>query len=94
MPTQRSSFDKLQRERLKKERAAAKRERRAERSAASASGETSGPAEPKLTPEGELSPAELMRRVEDLHTRYANGEMELEEFEEAKAELMALLTVD
>jgi hypothetical protein len=35
-----------------------------------------------------------MRLVEDLHTRYAAGGMELEDFEEAKAELMARLTVD
>jgi hypothetical protein len=91
VPTQRSSFDKLQRERAKKEKAAAKRERRAERSA-----NAGAPDDPVVIPsgDGELSPAELMRLVEDLHTRYAAGGMELEDFEEAKAELMARLTVD
>jgi hypothetical protein len=93
MATQRSSFDKLQRERAKKQKAADKRERRAERAA----GTAAGPNDEELlsTPPGEeIPPAELMRRVEALHERYAAGGMELEDFEEAKAELMARLTVD
>ena len=84
-----STFSKMQREREKKERAAAKRERRQERSAA-------GPEEVQSDiPLGEeLSAADLMRHVEAIHSDYEAGRIDLDTFEEKKAELLARVRVD
>jgi hypothetical protein len=90
--TNRTSFDKMQRDRAKKARAAMKREKR--------QGNVVEPAEPTedlpraVDPEGELSPTELLRRVEDLHRRFESKKISFEEFEDEKAELMRRLPVD
>lgn len=89
MAVQRTSFGKLQRDRAKKAKAAAKRERRQERAAG-----TQTPEEVVIAPEGELSAAELLTLIEAIHQRFEAGEMTFEEFEEKKAELMARLSVD
>lgn len=94
MGVQRTSFDKLQRERNKKAKAAAKRARREER--ASADPEEVDGQEPmaegdELTP---LSAAELLRMVALVHERFEAGKIGLEEFEEQKTELLARLPVD
>ena len=95
MGVQRTSFDKLQRERNKKAKAAAKRERRAERGSAEPDGEVE---EQALTADGEevapLSPDELLRMVALVHERFEAGKIGLEEFEEQKTELLARLPVD
>ena len=96
MGVQRTSFDKLQRERNKKAKAAAKRARREERGSAEPTDTDLDSAE--LTPDGEegtpLSPAELLRMVALVHERFEAGKIGLEEFEEQKTELLARLPVD
>ncbi len=95
MGVQRTSFDKLQRERNKKAKAAAKRARREERAAAEPGDDADVPV---LTADGEevtpLSPDELLRRVALVHERFEAGKIGLEEFEEQKTELLARLPVD
>lgn len=95
MGVQRTSFGKLQRDRNKKAKQTAKRERRAER----ARGE--GPEEEveELPPlEGEdgtpLSAAELLSRIELIHKQYDAGDLDLDDFEEQKNELLARLPID
>ena len=88
MATRRTSFSKLQRDRAKQAAAAAKRERRAER--ANAETET----EIEIPTEGELSPAELLELIEEIHRQFDAKQIDFEEFEEKKSELLARLTVD
>lgn len=95
MGVQRTSFDKLQRERNKKAKAAAKRARREERAAGEPEAEVDGE---DVTAEGDeltpLSAAELLRMVALVHERFEAGKIGLEEFEEQKTELLARLPVD
>ena len=88
MATRRTSFGKLQRDRAKQANAAAKRERRQERAANSTVEEVSIPTE------GELSPAELIGLIEQIHQQYEDKVIDFETFEEKKAELLARLPVD
>jgi hypothetical protein len=98
MAKQRSSFAKLQRDKAKKERAAMKRASRRERRAEAESGTDPDAVRSddlELVPgEGELSAAELLALIEDLHNRREAGTISLEDFEEAKVELFARLPVD
>jgi hypothetical protein len=88
--SQRTSFDKLQRDRAKKAKAAAKREKRLE-----GDGEPEAEAEEVTAPAGNDIPAdEVLKRLEELHARYDAEQIEFEEFEKARAELLARLTVD
>jgi len=41
-----------------------------------------------------LSNEEIMERVADLHRRYDDGGMDLDTFDELKAELMAQMVID
>ena len=84
MAARRTTFDKLQRERARKAKAAAKRERRQDRAAGDES-------EPTIAGDGETSQAELIERIQILHVAYEAKEMEFEEFEEEKAGLLARL---
>ena len=86
MATRRTSFGKLQRDRAKQANQAAKRERRLERANA----------EPEIVipEEGELTPAQLLDLIEQIHKQYEANEIDFEEFEEKKLELMARLPVD
>ena len=84
-----STFNKIQREREKKERAAAKRERRHERASEPSAGPTVN-----LTGESELGPVELMQLVEAVHRDYEAGTIDLDEFEQAKRALLARVRVD
>lgn len=87
MATRRTSFGKLQRDRAKQATAAAKRERRQERSTAEE--------EVAVIPEeGELSAAQLLVLIEQIHKQFDDKVIDFEEFEEKKAELMARITVD
>ena len=87
MGTQRTTFDKLQRERAKKAKAAEKRERRRQRDQESA--------EPGFDPTAasgqELSAAELLVLIEDLHKRFDAEQISFEDFEEQKADLFGRL---
>jgi hypothetical protein len=89
MAAQRTTFEKLQRDRAKKAKAAAKRERRLEKDAAAAerASEVTVPAE------GELSAAQLLELIEQVHRQYEAKEISLEELEERRTELLARLPV-
>jgi hypothetical protein len=88
---QRTTFNKLQRERAKKAKAAEKRERRQERAATAAAGGTEVLERDRG---GELSAPELLKLIEAIHQSYDAGTISYEQFEEKKAELMARLPVD
>jgi hypothetical protein len=87
---QRASFGKLQRDRDKKAKAAAKRERRQERSAERA--EDAPPV--AISQEGEVSAADLLVLVERLHKGFEDGTIDYEDFEQQKADLLARLPID
>ena len=92
MGGQRTSFSKLQRDRDKKAKAAAKREKRQERSAG-----TEGDVVDVLVEDdgkSELSADDLLKLIESIHQRYDAGKMTLEEFEEQKVDLLGRLPVD
>lgn len=89
MATGRSSFAKRQRDMAKKAKAAAKRERRLEK------GEEDDEVEEVEEFDGpRLSNEEIMERVADLHRRYDDGQMDLDTFDELKADLMAQMVID
>jgi hypothetical protein len=92
MATQRTSFTKLQRDRAKKAKAAAKRERRLERAAEAR--ETAAADDSETSTEGPISAAELLHEIEVTHQRFEAKLMTYEEFEEKKAELLARLPID
>lgn len=97
MAAQRTSFEKLQRDRAKKAKAAAKRERRLERSAEAseaAGGDGSLDEAATSAPGEELSASELLARIESIHKQFEAETISYEVFEEKKAELMARLTID
>lgn len=89
MGSQRTSFGKLQRDRDKKAKAAAKRERRLDRR-----GDGDEPVVVDTAGEGELSPAQLLQLIEQVHRQYEAKEIDQEEFEEKKADLLARLPID
>lgn len=91
MAAQRTSFEKLQRDRAKKAKAAAKRERRLEKGTDEPADELS-----PLTsePGTELTAAELLARVEEIHRLFEDKKLSFEDFEEQKADLMARISVD
>jgi hypothetical protein len=86
MGTQRTTFDKLQRERAKKAKAAEKRERR--RAARDDAADGTGPA---ATASGQESAAELLVLIEALHKRFEAKTISFEDFEEQKADLFGRL---
>ncbi|HPU38286.1 MAG TPA: hypothetical protein PLS63_01845 [Microthrixaceae bacterium] len=93
MGASRTSFAKLQRDRAKKAKAAAKRDRRI-------TGEDGFEVEEESTdiealPEGEdLSADQLLRLVEELHADFEAKRIDFDTFEERKMELFARITVD
>ncbi len=87
MATNRSSFEKRERDRAKKARAAAKRERREQRPDAEDADEATEAA-PVVDEE------KVLAQVAALHKRFDDGDIEFEEFEERRNELMAQLMVD
>lgn len=88
MATQRSSFAKRERDRAKKAKAAAKRESRLEK----------GPDDeddveeevPQTTESAEV----IMEKLAKLHEAFDDDQIEFEDFEEQKAELMARMPID
>lgn len=103
MGSNRTTFEKQQRDRAKKAKAAAKRDKRQGREGEEA---YRRPAPPTFADrqtdaptsvasiEGEVTAEKLLALVENLHKRFEDGEISFEEFEEEKAELFALLNVD
>lgn len=96
MAAQRTSFDKLQRDRAKKAKAAAKRDKRL-----NGAPEVEGDLDTELGGEPtsthyspSLSHAEILQRIEEIHQHFDAGTMSYDEFEERKAELFGRLTVD
>jgi hypothetical protein len=87
MATRRTSFDKLQRERAKRAKAAGKRERRQERAAAG----DEGSEDLSVATDEELSAGELMQRLEVLHNRFEANSIDFDTFEEQKRELLERL---
>jgi hypothetical protein len=87
--TQRTSFEKLQRDRAKKAKQQLKREKRQ-------SGEPRSEDEPLeiLSSEGELTAAELLAQIELIHQQLADKVIDFDEFEERKIELMSRLPID
>jgi hypothetical protein len=88
---QRTTFDKLQRDRAKKAKQALKRERRQEKASES---EADGEAVELPAGEEPLTAAQLMEQVEAITRRLEAGTITLEDFEEAKAELMLRLPIE
>jgi hypothetical protein len=98
MGASRTSFEKLQRDRAKKAKAAAKREKRLERGQDMPDGEPvdgdSMDTLAELAPGEEIPADQLLKMVADLHERFENEEISFDEFEERKTELFAMLSVD
>jgi len=88
--TNRSSFDKLQRDRAKVARASAKREKRRERVSEGATED----GEAVDTGGSRHSTAELLQMIEELHRAYDAEAIGYDDFETRKAELLSQLTVD
>ena len=94
MGASRTSFEKLQRDRAKKAKAAAKRDKRLDKTPEDAESEA-----PEFilesVPEGQEIPADqLLKMVADLHERFENEEITFDEFEERKTELFAMISID
>ena len=95
MAGQRSSFGKLQRDRDKKAKAAAKRVRRQEGAeAGEASDPDAVPAGPPPDAGRQPSTADLLERIAEIHQQFDAGVISYELFEETKADLMSRLSVD
>ncbi len=88
MGAQRTTFEKLQRDRAKKAKAAAKRERRLEKD-----NEEERPDEVTVPTEGELSAPQLLELIEQVHRQFEAKEISLEELEERRTELLARLPI-
>ena len=91
MATGRSSFAKRQRDMAKKAKAAQKREKRLEKT--DDVDELDEELE-EVDTGPRLSNEEIMERVADLHRRYDDGGMDLDTFDELKAELMTQMVID
>jgi hypothetical protein len=92
MGAQRTSFEKLQRDRAKKAKQALKREKRQ-----SGEPEPGDEVEEQVTPlgeGGELSADELLTQIALIHKQLDDKTISFEEFEELKTDLMARLPID
>jgi hypothetical protein len=94
MGGQRTSFSKLQRDRDKKAKAAAKREKRQERSSGTDDGDAVTDVLIDDDGKSELSADDLLKLIESIHQRFDAGTMTYEEFEEQKVDLLGRLPVD
>ncbi|HEX4490661.1 MAG TPA: hypothetical protein VH914_05585 [Acidimicrobiia bacterium] len=91
MTTQRSTFAKLQRERAKKAKAAAKREKRFDRG-----GEEDGEeiVLDDTTPSVQYDTEDTIRALDELHQRFEDKQINYDDFEERKTELLGRLAVE
>ncbi|CAB4534944.1 unannotated protein [freshwater metagenome] len=97
MGASRTSFEKLQRDRAKKAKASAKRDKRLDKSPEDAltRDEDDEMIELSSFSEGdEIPPDQLLKMVADLHKQFEDEEITFEDFEDRKTELFALLSVD
>lgn len=92
MGAQRTSFEKLQRDRNKKAKQALKRERR--QTGETRIGEDGEEIFVELSTEGELSAAELLAQIELIHKQLDDKIIDFDEFEERKIDLMSRLPID
>jgi hypothetical protein len=92
MANRRTTFDKLQRERAKKAKAAAKRDRRMERAELAA--ESDAPENGAGDAERKVDAAQLLETIDLIHRQLDAGQIGRDEFEERKAELLARLPID
>ena len=92
MGAQRTSFEKLQRDRNKKAKQALKRERR--QTGETRIGEDGEEILVELGTEGELSAAELLAQIELIHKQLDDKIIDFDEFEERKIDLMSRLPID
>ncbi len=91
MATQRTSFNKLQRDRDKQEKAAAKRDRRQSRATATDQEEPLAAVPPTGN---EPSAQELLDEVEKVHRQFDAGVIDFETYENTKTSLLSQLPVD
>ena len=90
MSRRRTTFGKLQRDRDKQAKARAKVEKRQQRSQ-----EGDEPLEDDETPQpAEVDQGKVLDQLAKLHAAYDDGQMDLDSFEERRAELTSLLRVD
>jgi len=90
MATGRSSFAKRQRDMAKKAKASAKREKKLEKG-----DEGFEDDDEVVVDDGpKLSNEVIMQKVAELHERYDDGQMDLDTFDEERANLMAQISVD
>ena len=89
MGAQRTTFEKLQRDRAKKAKAAAKREKRLEKD----DGAQEESPEVVVPTEGELSAPQLLELIEQVHRQFEAKEITYEELEERRTELLARLPI-
>ncbi|MGB6057309.1 MAG: hypothetical protein WBF71_03525 [Microthrixaceae bacterium] len=95
MGASRTSFEKLQRDRAKKAKAAAKREKRLDKDPEAEVDESGALEQLSTFKEGEeIPPDQLLKMVAELHKQFEDEEITFEEFEDRKMELFALLSVD
>jgi hypothetical protein len=100
MGSNRTTFEKQQRDRAKKAKAAAKRDRRQGRADEPIPHQSADPRPAPGVPasvsslKGDVTAEQLLALVESLHQRFENEEISFDEFEEEKAQLFALLNVD
>lgn len=95
MGVQRTSFDKLQRDRAKKAKQAAKREKRQGKGPDDDGlGDSAALVATLTESDAELSAPELLAMIEAIHQQFEAEEITFEEFEERKAELFARLPID
>lgn len=86
MAKARATFGKRERDRAKRERADMKREKRAEKAA-----ETAPEADEPVDTSGN---ERILAAVAKLHERFENDEIDMETFEEERAELMSRLAIE
>lgn len=90
MATGRSSFAKRQRDMAKKAKASAKRDKKLENNE-----EDLDDVDDTTVDDGpQLSNETIMDKVADLHRRYDDGQMDLDTFDEERANLMAQISID
>lgn len=98
MGVQRTSFEKLQRDRAKKAKAAAKRDKRINGAPPTSDEDTTVDPEEVAKLMGDedkqLSAPELLELIEKIHQQFENEDITFEEFEEKKIELFARLPID
>ncbi len=91
MGTSRSTFSKLQRDRDKKAKAAAKRERRLDRGSAT---QEAPPHDTTATEHDPEPSTRLLALIEEVHHQYETKQIGQTEFEERKAALLGQLRID